>query len=82
MVSRGRRVGAGRRTVHLQHGGRAQLSSDARRYDLLVVNGWLVLRFSYEHVMRHPDFVRRVLVAAVALAELLLEAGIPGRLAA
>ena len=64
------------------HGGRAQLSSDARRYNLLVVNGWLVLRFSYEHVMQQPDFVRRVLVAAVALAELLNEAGILGRLAA
>lgn len=51
------------------HGGRAQLSADARRYDLLVVNGWLVLRFSYEHVMTQPDFVHRVLVAAVALAE-------------
>ena len=64
------------------HGGRAQLSSDARRYDLLVVNGWLVLRFSYEHVMLHPDFVRRVLVAAVALAELLNEAGVVRRPAA
>jgi len=50
------------------HGGRAQLSADARRYDLLVVNGWLVLRFSYEHVMTQPEFVRRVLAAAVALA--------------
>jgi very-short-patch-repair endonuclease len=58
------------------HGGRAQLSSDARRYDLLAVNGWLVLRFSYEHVMSQPDFVRRVLVAAVALAERMREAGL------
>ena len=39
------------------HGGRAQLSADARRYDLLVINGWLVLRFSYEHVMTQPEFV-------------------------
>jgi very-short-patch-repair endonuclease len=51
------------------HGGRSQLSADARRYDLLVVNGWWVLRFSYEHVMLHPEFVRDVLVAMVALAE-------------
>jgi very-short-patch-repair endonuclease len=58
------------------HGGRAQLSADARRYDLLVVNGWLVLRFSYEHVMTQPDFVRRVLVAAVALAERMREVGL------
>jgi very-short-patch-repair endonuclease len=59
------------------HGGRAQLSADARRYDLLVVNGWLVLRFSYEHVMTQPDFVRRVLVAAVDLARALNE--VPSR---
>ena len=64
------------------HGGRAQLSADARRYDLLVVNGWLVLRFSYEHVMTQPDFVRRVLRAAVALAELMREVGLLTRLAA
>jgi len=55
------------------HGGRDQLSADARRYDLLVVNGWLVLRFAYEHVMGQPDFVLRVLVAAVALARMLNE---------
>jgi very-short-patch-repair endonuclease len=53
------------------HGGRSQLSADARRYNLLVVNGWWVLRFSYEHVMLQPDYVRRVLVAMVALAEVL-----------
>lgn len=64
------------------HGGRAQLSADARRYDLLVVNGWLVLRFSYEHVMTQADFVRRVLVAAVALAERMREAGLVARTAA
>jgi very-short-patch-repair endonuclease len=58
------------------HGGRAELSSDARRYDLLVVNGWLVLRFSYEHVMQQPDFVGRILLAAVALAERMREVGL------
>ena len=51
------------------HGGRAALSADARRYNLLVVNGWTVLRFSYEHVMTQPGFVREVLVAAVALTD-------------
>ena len=64
------------------HGGRAQLSADARRYDLLVVNGWMVLRFSYEHVMTQPDFVRRVLVAAVAAAERMREAGLLAPVAA
>ena len=51
------------------HGGRAALSADASRYNLLVVNGWTVLRFSYEHVMTQPGFVRQVLVAAVALTD-------------
>jgi very-short-patch-repair endonuclease len=64
------------------HGGRAQLSADARRYNLLVVNGWLVLRFSYEHVMTQPDFVRRVLMAAVSLAQLMREVGLLAALAA
>jgi very-short-patch-repair endonuclease len=50
--------------------------ADARRYDLLTVNGWLVLRFSYEHVMTQPDFVRRVLLAAVTLAERMREVGL------
>lgn len=53
------------------HGKRSALASDARRYNRLVVRGWMVLRFSYEDVMFHPDQVRAVLVAAVALAELM-----------
>lgn len=47
------------------HGGRDQLASDCRRYNALVVHGWLVLRFSWEDVMFHRDEVRRVLQAAV-----------------
>ena len=57
------------------HGSRAALASDCRRYNRMVISGWLVLRFSYEDVMFHPDEVREVLVAAVALAELLTEVG-------
>ena len=53
------------------HGGRAALASDARRYNALVVAGWMVLRFSYEDVMCHADQVCRVLIEATALAELL-----------
>lgn len=59
------------------HGGRSALAADARRYNMLVVGGWIVLRFSYEDVMFHAEDVRRVLVAAVALAELLTQRG-PG----
>ncbi len=56
------------------HGKRAALASDCRRYNMLVINGWIVLRFCYEDVMFHPDEVRRVLIAVVALAELLSKA--------
>lgn len=55
------------------HGSRSALASDARRYNRMVVAGWLVLRFTYEDVMFHPDEVRSVLRRAVALAELLNE---------
>lgn len=48
------------------HGGRAALRSDALRYNAFVVDGWLVLRFSWEDVMFRQDDVRSVLAAAVA----------------
>ena len=50
------------------HGDRAALRRDARRYDQLVVDGWIVLRFSWEDVMFDPEWVRSVMVAAVELA--------------
>ncbi|MCB0894590.1 MAG: hypothetical protein H6529_07395 [Nocardioides sp.] len=49
------------------HGGRSALARDARRYNLLIVDGWLVLRFAWEDVMFDPDYVRRVLMAVVDL---------------
>jgi very-short-patch-repair endonuclease len=55
------------------HGSRAALARDARRYNLLVNDGWLVLRFAWEHVMHDPRYVREVLLGAVSLAELLTE---------
>ncbi|CAN5163276.1 hypothetical protein BH09ACT12_BH09ACT12_20530 [soil metagenome] len=51
------------------HGGRAALAKDARRYNLLVIGGWIVLRFSWEDVMFHREYVRDVLVAVVALVQ-------------
>jgi very-short-patch-repair endonuclease len=45
------------------HGDRAALRRDARRYDLLVANGWLVLRFAWEDVMHDPGWVRSMLIA-------------------
>ena len=49
------------------HGGRGDLRRDARRYNLLVVDGWLVLRFSWEDVMFDADYVREVLTAAARM---------------
>jgi very-short-patch-repair endonuclease len=51
------------------HGDRAALRRDARRYNLLVCDGWWVLRFAWEDVMLDPDYVRRVLVALVRLVD-------------
>jgi very-short-patch-repair endonuclease len=48
------------------HGKRAALRRDTQRYNTFVVHGWLVLRFAYEDVMFDPDWVRSILVAAVA----------------
>lgn len=50
------------------HGDRAALRRDARRYDLLVVDGWIVLRFAWEDVMSDQEFVQRIMAGAVALA--------------
>lgn len=47
------------------HGGRADLKRDARRYNSLVVNGWCILRFTWEDVMFDPAYVREVLTALV-----------------
>jgi very-short-patch-repair endonuclease len=48
------------------HGSRAALTRDSRRYNLFAVNGWLVLRFTWEDVVFHPLEVAAVLRAAVA----------------
>lgn len=48
------------------HGGRAALRRDARRYDILVADRWVVLRFSWEDVMFDPDFVRSTIAQVVA----------------
>lgn len=51
------------------HGSRAALRRDARRYNALVIAGWLVLRFTWDQVMFEPDEVRRILAQAVAVAQ-------------
>lgn len=57
------------------HGDRAALRRDARRYDLLVANGWSVLRFAYEDVMHDQDWVRRVLTSTVVRTQCLVALG-------
>jgi very-short-patch-repair endonuclease len=42
------------------HGTRDALRRDCERYDELVADGWVVLRFAWEHVMFQPAWVARV----------------------
>ena len=39
------------------HGSRKALRRDCARYNALVLRGWTVLRFAWEHVMHDPDYV-------------------------
>jgi very-short-patch-repair endonuclease len=48
------------------HGQRAALVRDCRRYDDLVAAGYVVLRFSWEHVLGEPDWVVSVVRAVLA----------------
>lgn len=45
------------------HGGRQEFRRDCARYDELVVHGWTVFRFAWEHAMLQPDYVRWCLEA-------------------
>ena len=51
------------------HADRRSLRRDTHRYDVLAVFGWTVLRFTWEHVMLHPEFVRWALVSWVRAQE-------------
>ena len=46
------------------HGHRAALKRDCERYNAFALEGWLVLRFSWEHVMHDPPYVRESLELA------------------
>ncbi len=54
---------------HTLHSRRGALRRDCRRYTKLTLLGWRVLRFAWEDVMFHPDYVRECLEAAVALVD-------------
>ena len=47
------------------HGKRKALKRDCERYNALVIRGWIVVRFAWEHVMFDPDYVRDCLVMLV-----------------
>ncbi len=63
------------------HATRAGFDKDCARYTQLTCHGYLVLRFTYQQVMRDPRWVTGQLDAAVALARSRLN-GRPGRKAA
>lgn len=42
------------------HGQREALERDCIRYNRLIADGWLVLRFSWDQVMNHPERVREL----------------------
>ena len=49
------------------HGNRTAFDKDVRRYTAMTREGWMVLRFLWDEVMREPDHVRSVLQDAVRL---------------
>ena len=51
------------------HGLPELMDKDCKRYDELVVEGWMVLRFSWNQVMTKAEWVRSVLERAVATRE-------------
>jgi very-short-patch-repair endonuclease len=53
---------------HTWHSSRAALRRDCRRYNGLVLRGWLVLRFVWEDVMVEPHLVRAALEGLAQLA--------------
>ncbi len=54
---------------HSWHSRRGALRRDCRRYTKLVLLGWRVLRFAWEDVMFHPEYVRECLAEAAELSD-------------
>jgi very-short-patch-repair endonuclease len=50
---------------YTHHGTRAAFSKDCDRYNALVADGWTVLRFTWEHVMRRSYLVTEVLTETI-----------------
>jgi very-short-patch-repair endonuclease len=51
------------------HGQRRALRRDCERYTALVLLGWTVVRFAWEHVMFDPAYVSATLAQAVRRAQ-------------
>ena len=51
---------------YTHHGTRQAFTRDCDRYNDLVAEGWTVLRFTYEHVMRRPYRVADVLIETIS----------------
>lgn len=64
------------------HGSRKALHRDCRRYTAMSLRGWTVIRFSWEDVFLHTDYVRECLATLVHGPEQRAILPDPGRLAA
>ena len=47
------------------HSSRDALRRDIERYNAFVIEGWTVLRFGWEHVMRDPEYVTNCVLGAM-----------------
>lgn len=54
---------------HTWHSSRKALRRDCTRYNALVLDGWIVLRFTWEQVMFEPAYVRACLEAVAAITD-------------
>ena len=50
---------------HEFHASRGDIVRDCHRYNEMTIAGWVVLRFAWEHVMFHPEWVREVIAWVV-----------------
>lgn len=50
---------------HEFHASRSDIVRDCHRYNEMTIAGWVVLRFAWEHVMFHPEWVREVIAWVV-----------------
>ncbi|NYF97257.1 DUF559 domain-containing protein [Janibacter cremeus] len=63
------------------HGQREALERDCIRYNRLIAQGWLVLRFSWDQVMHHPERVRELVRRTVVQSYLRVRRAPPSGLA-